>query len=98
MTVLHNIDKTLQRRRNATWHSLGYNTHVRPETAKDWPSVAALTQSVFKTTKEAKLNDTLRRQAQHYIALVAEQHGNIVGHIMFSPVQLASAKHIKINS
>ncbi|WNO62054.1 N-acetyltransferase [Rheinheimera sp. MMS21-TC3] len=96
MTLLHNISKTLQRRRNITWHSLGYDTHVRPETAQDWPDVAALTKAVFNADEEAKLNDKLRQQAANYISLVAEQHGKIVGHIMFSPVQLANAKQIKM--
>jgi putative acetyltransferase len=96
MTLLHKISKTLQRRRNITWHSLGYDTHVRLETAADWAKVAALTSTVFNTSEEAKLNDLLRQQSQDYIALVAEQHGNIVGHIMFSPVQLANAPQIKL--
>lgn len=94
MTLLHNISKTLQRRRNTTWHSMGYDTHVRPEKAADWANVAALTRTVFNTPDEALLNDALRQQTQDYIALVAEQHGNIVGHIMFSPVQLENAKQI----
>lgn len=96
MTLLHKISKTLQRRRNITWHSLGYNTHVRIETPADWPEVAALTRSAFNTSEEAKLNDLLRQQTNNYIALVAEQHGKIVGHIMFSPVQLTNAQHLKM--
>ncbi|OEY71117.1 hypothetical protein BI198_14445 [Rheinheimera salexigens] len=75
---------------------MGYDTHVRPETAADWANVAALTRTVFNTPDEALLNDALRQQTQDYIALVAEQHGNIVGHIMFSPVQLENAKQIKM--
>lgn len=96
MTLLHNISKALQRRRNITWHSLGYDTHVRAETASDWAEVAALTKTVFNTSEEANLNDALRHQSPHYISLVAEQHGKIVGHIMFSQVQLENAKHIKM--
>lgn len=96
MTLLQKMSRTLQRRRNTTWHSMGYEIHVRKETAADWANVAALTKTVFNTQEEAKLNDKLRQQTQDYVSLVAEQHGNIVGHIMFSPVHLASRPDIKM--
>jgi len=88
MTLLHNISRTLQRRRNATWHSLGYDTKVRAETPADYSAIDRLTQNTFKNNAEVKLIHTLRQHAEDSIALVAEQQGEIVGYVMFSVVLL----------
>jgi putative acetyltransferase len=88
MTLLHNISRTLQRRRNITWHALGYDTKVRPETPADHDAVASLLQSAFNSTTEVTLVNQLRHQCANHIALVAEQHGTIVGYILFTPVTL----------
>jgi putative acetyltransferase len=96
MTLLHNISRTLQRRRNITWHALGYDTIVRPETPADYSAIASLTQTAFNSTAEVTLINTIRQQYPQHIALVAEQHGNIVGHILFSPVSLASVPEAKL--
>ncbi|NRQ44505.1 N-acetyltransferase [Rheinheimera sp. YQF-2] len=91
MTLLHNISRTLQRRRNSTWHALGYDTTVRPETPADFAAIAHLTHTAFNSNTEVQLISTLRQQADECIALVAEQHGAIVGHILFSPATLDNA-------
>lgn len=96
MTLLHNISRTLQRRRNSTWHALGYDTTVRPETPADYAAIASLTNTAFNNAAEANLIATLRCQAEDYIALVAEQHGEVVGHILFSPASLDKAPDCKI--
>ncbi|MDP2716184.1 GNAT family N-acetyltransferase [Rheinheimera sp.] len=96
MTLLHNISRTLQRRRNSTWHALGYDTTVRPETPADYAAIARLTHTAFNNDAEANLIATLRCQAEDYIALVAEQHGEVVGHILFSPASLDKAPDCKI--
>ena len=96
MTLLHNISRTLQRRRNSTWHALGYDTTVRPETPADYAAIARLTHTAFNNEAEANLIATLRCQAEDYIALVAEQHGEIVGHILFSPATMANASGIRL--
>jgi putative acetyltransferase len=96
MTLLHNISRTLQRRRNSTWHALGYDTTVRPETPADYAAIASLTNTAFNNAAEANLIATLRCQAKDYIALVAEQHGEVVGHILFSPASLDKAPDCKI--
>lgn len=44
--------------------------------------------SAFETSAEADLVDAVREQAQPIVSLVAEHHGAVVGHIMFSPVAL----------
>jgi putative acetyltransferase len=96
MTLLHNISRTLQRRRNITWHALGYDTKVRAETAADHSAIASLTQTAFNSTTEVTLINTLRQQCPQRIALVAEQHGNIVGHILFSPAALENAPGVQL--
>lgn len=96
MTLRHNISRALQRRRNITWHALGYDTKVRPETTADHDAVASLLQCAFNSTTELTLVNQLRQQSPQHIALVAEQHGNVVGYIMFTPatVQLNTALNI----
>ncbi len=96
MTLLHNISRTLQRRRNSTWHALGYDTTVRTETPADYLATEQLTQKAFNNTAEAQLIASLRRHSAPYISLVAEQHGQVIGHIMFSPATLDKAPDIKL--
>ena len=96
MTLLHNISRTLQRRRNSTWHALGYDTLVRAETAADYPLVADLTRSAFDNNAEVVLIERLRQTCDGYLSLVAEQRGQLVGHIMFSPVTLGKHSKIKL--
>lgn len=59
---------------------------IRKEEEGDWFSVHALNTECFQTPAEALLVDALREQVRPYVALVAEDDGLIVGHIMFSPV------------
>ena len=61
---------------------------IRPETKNNWPAVYELNVSAFKTEAEAKLVDSLRKYASPYISLVAEIDNEVVGHIMFTPVEL----------
>ncbi|GAB2935067.1 GNAT family N-acetyltransferase [Rheinheimera gaetbuli] len=96
MTLLHNIARTLQRRRNSTWHALGYDTTVRAETKTDFAAVAELTLTAFNNTTEAQLIACLRQQCSNCISLVAERHGQIVGHVMFSPATLDNAPGVKL--
>lgn len=95
MTLLHNISRTLQRRRNATWHALGYDTKVRPEAPADYADVEQLTRNAFKHDTEAQLISRLRQQPGT-ISLVAEQHGKLVGHILFSVARLTNQSHINL--
>lgn len=96
MTLIHHISRTLQRRRNISWHAMGYNLIVRAEQPDDWPAVAALTKTNFDTHSNAKLNDALRQQSEHFVALVAQQHKCIVGHVMFSPATITQHPELKI--
>ena len=96
MTLLHNIARTLQRRRNITWHALGYDTKVRVETPADHAAIAQITATAFNNTAEVQLITQLRQHSSECLSLVAEQHAKLVGHIMFSPATLDNAAEIKL--
>ncbi len=61
---------------------------IRPETEADHDAVRRLHTAAFPTPAEATLVDNLRLQASPLVSLVAEQAGQLVGHILFSPVTL----------
>lgn len=70
--------------------------HIRPETPAEFPALYAFTQTVFSTAKvsDGAEQDFVNklRAGQNYIpqlALVAEEDGKIVGHIMLTRTQLA---------
>jgi len=69
---------------------------IRPEKESDWDAVHTVNVSAFETPSEANLVDTLREQAQLVVSLVAEENGEVVGHIMFSPVALPGYPELKI--
>ncbi len=56
----------------------------------------AVNISAFETPSEAKLVDLLGKQAKPVISLVAEVDGEVVGHIMFSPVSLSGDPNLKV--
>ncbi|MGB2897276.1 MAG: N-acetyltransferase [Anaerolineales bacterium] len=62
---------------------------IRAEKENDRDAVFAVNVSAFETPSEAVLVDVLRKQAKQVVSLVAEDNGDIVGHIMFSPVVLS---------
>ncbi len=62
---------------------------IRPEEQIDRGAVYAVNVSAFETPAEADLVDALREEARPVVSLVAEEDGEIVGHIMFSPVSLS---------
>ena len=61
---------------------------IRPEIESDRNTVYAINVAAFESNEEADLVDRLRDQAGFFISLVAEQGGEIVGHIMLSPASL----------
>ena len=60
---------------------------IRNETRKDISAVRQLVEFAFDQTMEADLVDTLRVSGDAVISLVAEDGGEIVGHIIFSKFQ-----------
>jgi len=69
---------------------------VRAEKDGDREAVRAVYISAFGTSSEADLVDALRDQAQPVVSLVAELDGEVIGHIMFSPVCLSGHPDIKV--
>lgn len=62
---------------------------IRPESNEDRDAVRAVNTAAFGQPGEADLVDALRDAAEPCISLVADDDGEIVGHIMFSPVSVA---------
>lgn len=60
---------------------------VRQEVAQDHQAVYAIVSAAFKTSDEADLVNRLR-PIPGVISMVAEEEGELIGHIMFSPVRL----------
>ena len=69
---------------------------IRSEVERDGAAVYALNASAFGGPAEAALVDLLRVQAQPLISLVAEDGGSVVGHIMFSPVELSGHPELRL--
>lgn len=69
--------------------------HVRPERPADIPHIHALNAAAFGSPVEANLVDVLRAQVG-VISIVAERDGEILGHILFSPVRLTDADDLRV--
>jgi putative acetyltransferase len=67
--------------------------HVRAELPTDVEAVHELNRAAFGGAKEAQIVDALRGAVTPLVSLVAETDGMVVGHILFSPVTLASTPH-----
>lgn len=64
---------------------------IRPELPTDVEAVRELNRAAFEGPDEARIVDALRGTAAPLVSLVAETDGTVVGHILFSPVTLATA-------
>ncbi|NTV10576.1 MAG: N-acetyltransferase [Zoogloea sp.] len=69
---------------------------IRPETPADLAAVHAINASAFDNPSEARLVDALRAAARPLISLVAEDEGEVVGHILFTPVDLDGRDELAI--
>lgn len=63
---------------------------IRAESEADHEGVYAVHAAAFPGPEEANLVNTLRSQVSPLVSLVAETDGEILGHILFSPVTLSS--------
>jgi len=63
---------------------------IRDEAERDQPAVRALLQAAFESPVEAGIVDALRLACADRLSLVAEEGGEVAGHILFTPVELAS--------
>jgi putative acetyltransferase len=69
---------------------------LRDETPGDAAAIRSLHLTAFETRAEADLVDALRARAAPLISIVAEEHGSLVGHILFSPVQLEGRADLRV--
>ena len=63
---------------------------VRPERPEDADAVRRVVTQAFDRPDEAAIVDALRESGVVTLALVAEAEGQLVGHIAFSPVSIAT--------
>lgn len=59
---------------------------IRPETSADAAAIRRVHTSAFPTDAEARLVDALRANKRTLVSLVADDAGEVVGHILFTPV------------
>lgn len=64
---------------------------MRPERPDDAPGVASLLEAAFDGPGEARLVEALRHAVEPYIALVAADGDELVGHVVFTPVEVERA-------
>jgi putative acetyltransferase len=61
---------------------------IRPERADDRAAIARVHTLAFPSDEEARLVDRLRDAGHARVSLVAEVGGEVVGHVVFSPVSV----------
>jgi putative acetyltransferase len=69
---------------------------IRLEQEKDRDAVHAVNTAAFGGSAEADLVDTLRDLTLPVISIVAEDEGDVVGHIMFVPVSLSGHPGLEV--
>jgi putative acetyltransferase len=67
---------------------------IRDEAAGDAPAVRAVLEEAFGSPLEAGIVDALRADCPDRLSLVAEGDGGIVGHILFTPVEIDAAEGV----
>ena len=72
-------------------------THIRPEQPKDIPAIWQVNSLAFGRPDEANLVDNLRRANALAISLVAENEGQIIGHIAFFPHHPRTAAYSRLS-
>jgi putative acetyltransferase len=71
---------------------------VRPETPSDYEAIGELLRSAFGGADESRLVRSLRASDNYVpdLALVAEENGKVVGHIVFSYVTLKDDEEFRV--
>jgi putative acetyltransferase len=64
------------------------NVVIRPETAADQDAIRHVNRLAFGQHDEARLVDALRGGGYVQVSLVAEQAGQVIGHILFSDLPI----------
>jgi HAD superfamily hydrolase (TIGR01509 family) len=66
----------------------GDNLVIRPELPDDLPGIRAVNESAFRTKAEADLVDLCRQRGRIVLSLAAILDGQVIGHVLFTPVTL----------
>lgn len=66
------------------------NLIIRPEMEVDAPAIYHVNEAAFGRVQEAELVDALRGAVTPFLSLVAAADGQVVGHILFTPVTVKS--------
>src|SRR5262245_36987197 len=66
------------------------NATVRPETAADYDGIRHVNRLAFGQDDESRLVDALREAGYVRLSLVGERGGQVVGHILFSDLLIAT--------
>ena len=67
---------------------------IREEQPRDIEAIWMVVRDAFESRVEADLVDKLRASGDAVLSLVWEEHGEIVGHILFSRLQLDGVKAV----
>jgi putative acetyltransferase len=68
---------------------------VRREQIGDEPGIRRVVQAAFEQPAEAELVDALRANERVTLSLVAVEAGEVIGHILFSPVSLEGGDELR---
>ena len=67
--------------------------NIREEQSSDIEKIYKVNTEAFETKAEANLVNALRNSGCKFISLVAEIESEVVGHILFTPVELTENKN-----
>ncbi len=67
---------------------------IREEAPGDVSVIRRINEQAFGCSEEADVVDTLRESCEGLLSLVAERDGEIVGHILFSPVTIEAERGV----
>ena len=62
--------------------------NIRTESAEDQNAIRGVNQGAFETGAEAEIVDNLRASGDLVLSLVAEENGEVIGHIAFSKMTM----------
>jgi putative acetyltransferase len=71
------------------------NINIRKEQTQDIPQVRDILCAAFPTDAESRLVEALRANGKAIISLVAIRDGQVLGHILFSPVSTSPTSPAK---
>lgn len=67
--------------------------NIRPEKPEDITAIFEVHSLAFESDAEAQLVNRLRQKDILFLSMVAEYHGKIVGHLLFTPVAVEFNPH-----